>query len=291
LIEPLLCDDAFPASVDSDRSSPDHLAAWWLGQSGFLLHWNGNRVLVDPYLSDSLTQKYAQTDKPHVRMSRRVIDPNRLRRINIISASHGHTDHLDADTLREIRRGDRAEQTPWDPIFVAPRAISALAKERWGGDVDVLLNEHESKAWGELQIHAIASAHEAVDRNEQRLCPYLGYVFRLGPFCVYHSGDTMLHDRLVASLSRFKIDLALLPINGHAPERRVAGNLWGREAAWLAKEIGAKLVVPCHYDMFEFNTATPDEFITECERLKQPYKVLRLGERLVLQCESEEGKG
>ena len=32
--------------------------------------------------------------------------------------------------------------------------------------------------------------------------------------------------------------------------------------------------------MFEFNTATPDEFVAECERLGQPYRVLRQGERL-----------
>jgi L-ascorbate metabolism protein UlaG (beta-lactamase superfamily) len=75
------------------------------------------------------------------------------------------------------------------------------------------------------------------------------------------------------------VDVALLPINGHAPERRVAGNLDGRDAAFLANDIGAKVVIPCHYEMFEFNTASPQEFMTECERLGQPYKVLRAGER------------
>jgi L-ascorbate metabolism protein UlaG (beta-lactamase superfamily) len=76
------------------------------------------------------------------------------------------------------------------------------------------------------------------------------------------------------------VDIALLPINGRAPERRVAGNLWGREAAKLATDIGAKLVVPCHYDLFAFNTAKPEEFVSECQRLRQPHRVLRLGERL-----------
>jgi L-ascorbate metabolism protein UlaG (beta-lactamase superfamily) len=64
-------------------------------------------------------------------------------------------------------------------------------------------------------------------------------------------------------LRRFKIDIALLPINGRAPERRVAGNLNDFEAAHLAHDIGAQLVIPCHYEMFEFNTASPDAFIRE----------------------------
>ena len=74
-------------------------------------------------------------------------------------------------------------------------------------------------------------------------------------------------------------DVALLPINGDHPERRVAGNLNGREAATLAKNIGARLVIPCHYDLFEFNTASPEEFIATARALAQPYRVLRGGER------------
>ena len=67
-----------------------------------------------------------------------------------------------------------------------------------------------------------------------------------------------------------------MPINGKL------GNLDGPEAARLARTVDAALAVPCHYDMFEFNTATPDAFVAECERLGQPYRVLRQGERLTL---------
>jgi L-ascorbate metabolism protein UlaG (beta-lactamase superfamily) len=59
----------------------------------------------------------------------------------------------------------------------------------------------------------------------------------------------------------------------------VAGNLAGSEAAELAHDIGAKLAIPCHYDMFEFNTAPPDAFADACRRLEQPFRVLRCGER------------
>jgi L-ascorbate metabolism protein UlaG (beta-lactamase superfamily) len=84
---------------------------------------------------------------------------------------------------------------------------------------------------------------------------------------------------MASTLAPFGVDVALLPINGDRPERRVAGNLNGREAATLAKEIGAGVVVPCHYEMFEFNTASPDEFIQTATALNQPYRVLRAGER------------
>ena len=79
-------------------------------------------------------------------------------------------------------------------------------------------------------------------------------------------------------LCRQPIDIALLPLNGDRPERKVAGTLDGCEAATLAKDIGAKMVIPCHYDMFEFNTASPEEFVKTAEALGQAHQVLRCGE-------------
>jgi L-ascorbate metabolism protein UlaG (beta-lactamase superfamily) len=58
----------------------------------------------------------------------------------------------------------------------------------------------------------------------------------------------------------------------------VAGNLTGFEAANLAHDIGAEVVIPCHYEMFEFNTARPDAFIRYCRDLNQICHVLKAGE-------------
>ena len=59
MIRPLQQDDAFLADLDrAGDSAPGSLHVWWLGQSGFLVQWQGHRLLLDPYLSDSLTHKY-----------------------------------------------------------------------------------------------------------------------------------------------------------------------------------------------------------------------------------------
>src|SRR5688572_21265710 len=102
MIKPLLQDDAFLADVQQAAKDQEHLHLWWLGQSGFLVQWQGHHLLTDPYLSNSLTEKYANTDKPHVRMTECVIDPARLSFVDVITSSHMHTDHLDAKTLAPI---------------------------------------------------------------------------------------------------------------------------------------------------------------------------------------------
>jgi L-ascorbate metabolism protein UlaG (beta-lactamase superfamily) len=129
----------------------------------------------------------------------------------------------------------------------------------------------------------VPAAHERRELDELGRDKFMGYVVKAGRFNVYHSGDTVLFDGMVETLSQFDIHVALLPVNGRSPERRVAGNLDGREAAQLAKYIGAAVAIPCHYEMFEFNTESPDRFMAECENLGQPYKVLRAGERWGMQ--------
>lgn len=276
MIVPLLSGDALLADIRDARERPDELHLWWLGQSGFLVASQGRHLLLDPYLSDSLTRKYAGTDNPHVRMTELAIEPRRLDFIDVVTSSHNHTDHLDADTLIPL-----LEVNP-HLALVVPAANQTFAAERLRVPAERLtpIHDRQSIVVAGWTIHALPSAHEQVERDEHGRCRFLGYIVRCGPWTIYHSGDTVVYDGLVERLRERSIDVALLPINGRRPERRVAGNLQGPEAAAVAKSIGAGCVVPCHYEMFEFNTATPAEFVAECERLGQAYRVLRCGERM-----------
>ncbi len=252
----------------------DEMKVWWLGQSGFLTRCGGKTLLLDPYLSDSLTSKYADTDKPHVRMTERVVAPEKLTGIDVVTSSHNHTDHLDAETLKPLIRVNPQMR------IVIPKANREFVANRLGISVSgpVGLDDGASANVEGIEFHGVAAAHNTIDRDANENCHCLGYIIRTGGWTLYHSGDTLLYPGLVEKLRAFPIDAAFLPINGNRSERRVAGNLDGREAAQLAHDIGARWVVPCHYEMFEFNTAPPDEFVVACERLDQPHRVLRAGE-------------
>lgn len=275
MIEPTLRDNAFLADVAAARANqtPGRLFIWWLGQSGFLLSQAGKCLVFDPYLSDSLTKKYAATDKPHVRMTARVIDPSRLDFVSVVTSSHNHTDHLDAETLGPLLAASPGAK------LVVPAANVGFVQKRLGAGVEgrlVSAREGERVRVGDFTIEAVPAAHE-------ELAPeFAGFVVSVGGFKIYHSGDTVRYPGMEDRLRPFGVDVALLPINGRAAERRVAGNLNGPEAAQLAHAIGARWVVPCHYDMFEFNTATPLGFAAECARIGQKGVVLRAGERWVL---------
>lgn len=275
MIKPVLQNDAFLADVRAARADTSRFHLWWLGQSGFLVQWQSRHLLFDPYLSDSLTRKYAQTDKPHTRMTELVIAPERLDFIDVATSTHNHTDHLDAETLGPLLRVNPALQ------LVVPEANREFVAERLGlpSDQPLGLVAGQSLEVAGFRFHAVPAAHEALDQDKQGRHIYLGYVVEFGPWTIYHSGDTVRYEGMAEALRPWHIEVALLPINGRGPERRVAGNLWGREAAALARDIGARQVIPCHYEMFAFNTATPEEFSATCAQLGQPCQVLPAGER------------
>ena len=141
------------------------------------------------------------------------------------------------------------------------------------------INTGESIRLGHFEIQAIPAAHEELSTDDQGRHHYVGYIAKAGPWTIYHSGDTIPYEGMEKILSQWQINVALLPINGRRPERRVAGNLWGHEAARLAKSANAATVIPCHYEMFDFNTETPDEFERECLKIKQNFKTLKSGQR------------
>jgi L-ascorbate metabolism protein UlaG (beta-lactamase superfamily) len=270
--------DEFLDDIAQAKNDQDHLHVWWLGQSGFLVQWLGYHLLMDPYLSDSLTKKYANTDKPHIRMTERVIAPERLNFIDVVTSSHNHTDHLDGETITPL-----LNTNPGLVVMVSQANLEFSAQR-----LQVLphrltaITPQQPVQTGPFTFHAVPSAHEVLEADELGNPKYIGLVVKAGPWTLYHSGDTVRYAGMDEQLRQWQIDLAMLPINGRDPRRGVAGNLSGAEAAQLAFDSKVRLVIPCHYQMFQFNSATPEEFIQTAQQLSQAYHVLGCGQRFSL---------
>jgi L-ascorbate metabolism protein UlaG (beta-lactamase superfamily) len=275
MIKPFIANEAFLADIELVKNNDRQIHLWWLGQSGFLLQWQGTYLLFDPYLSDSLTKKYAGTAKPHVRMTGRVISPEQLNFIDILTSSHNHTDHLDPETIHPLLQANPAMQI----VVPAANRESAGQKLGIGENRITAIDNQQPVTTRNLVINAIPSAHESLETDPQGLHKYLGYIVQAGPFTLYHPGDTVRYPGLADHLRRWEIYIAMLPINGRDPNRGVAGNLDGAEAVRLAQDAGMQIVIPCHYEMFEFNTVSPSEFIHAARAQKQAYQILRNGER------------
>ena len=266
-------DENFIAEVEQYNHDEQKFHLWWLGQSGYLLLWKGKKILIDPYLSDSLTKKYADTSKPHIRISERIVDPRLLTNISIVSSSHNHTDHLDGETLIPLIKNNPGI------TFIIPEANRDFVCERiqMPREFPVGLTDGKTILVEEFSFHGVPAKHNEIERDVKGNCKFMGYIIRFGKWSIYHSGDTLWYDGMEELIKPFHVDVALLPINGDDPTRGVAGNLNAEEAASLGKAIGAGCVIPCHYDMFVFNTADPADFEKEAKKIGQSYCVLEQG--------------
>ena len=252
------------------------LVVWWLGQSGFLIKSPQGLLAVDLYLSEHLTKKYEATSRPHVRMTRAPVRGGELQKIDLILASHKHSDHLDPGTIPELLAASPGA------MLVLPESINDHA-EQLGLSRNRLLgvDAGDTLERAGFRVHAVPSAHEDLDADENGRHLYLGFVIEAEGRRLYHSGDTLAYPGLIERLGSDAFDVVFLPINGRDPARGVPGNMTAAEAVDLAMEVRPRFVVPHHYDMFTFNTVPVEVFAAEARRLPSGVKprVLSCGER------------
>ncbi|MBU2534354.1 MAG: MBL fold metallo-hydrolase [Alphaproteobacteria bacterium] len=237
----------------------------WLGQAGFLLRARTLALAIDPYLSNSLTRKYAGTATPHERIMPAPVPPEALCGLDFVFSTHRHTDHMDPETLVPLlAANDRA-------VLIAPQAAAGRIGEIGIAENRIrLVNAGDAFELADgIRLQVLASAHEGLDRNDDGDYPFLGYGLTLDGLTIYHSGDCVPYDGLGDAVAALDADLALLPINGRRPElaaRGIPGNFTPREAAALCVSAGIPNLIAHHFGMFAFNSADPDAALAEIRK-------------------------
>jgi L-ascorbate 6-phosphate lactonase len=222
----------------------------WLGQAGFRIDVDGTVVVVDPWVS------------PH---DDRLVPPPPLELaadgVDLLLVTHEHLDHLDLPFLPRF-----LERSP-DARVVLPTAIAALVDGVVPESRLVLVDPHDAIEVDGLEIqvtpafHGVAVEDAYGDGSAVGGRPrFVGYALGSGRR-IYHAGDTIVTDELADALERLDVDVALLPINGRDAEREargIIGNMNASEAVELALAVGARTVVPYHWDGFAGNTVQPE---------------------------------
>lgn len=276
MIEPIRSGPELIDEIQNTRPTPGSLAVWWLGQSGFLIKSPGGLLAVDLYLSEHLTKKYEGTSRPHIRMTRAPIRGADLRGVDLVLASHKHSDHLDPGTLPDLMAASPGA------LLVVPEAIVEYARtldippDRVAG-----IDAGNTIERSGFRVRAVPSAHEGLDTDARGHHLYLGFVIEAEGRRLYHSGDSLAFDGLANHLGPDPFDAMFLPINGRDPARGVPGNMSAAEAVQLALCVRTRYVVPHHYDMFTFNTVPVEVFATEARGLplSASGRLLKCGER------------
>jgi hypothetical protein len=247
----------------------------FLGQVGTLLEAGGFRVLIDPYLSDSVAVQFG------VDLKRRVPSPFTTAtcpQIDFLLLTHAHLDHTDSATLAPL-----LGIQPHIKIFAPYESRQIL------GDLGHGCAKAPPIAWTQiapgLSLRAVPAAHTEIHRNSEGELRDVGYLLKLGETTFYHAGDTIPHPEIFAALKEEGIDIAFLPVNErnhYRDAQGIIGNMTIREAFQMATDLGVKTLIPTHWDMFAPNSAFPEEIELLYTLLAPPFelKILHAGQTL-----------
>ena len=267
-------------AVLSAKSADDQIALFYTGQEGFLVKYRGTYLLFDGYLSDYVDRQHYTEEIPWKRRYPAPISGNELDFIDYVFCSHGHDDHMDPDTLSAIASvNDHAK-------FIVPAPLAGLAASFGIAPERILpARAGESISLDGITVLPVPAAHEELETDENGDFLAMGYRLQLGAISLYHAGDCCVYDGQAERLGQ--VDVALLPVNGRSfykLQRGIIGNMDAAEAAELAVAIGAKLLVPMHYDLYAVNGLATSAVVEAIERIAPdlPFHLFRPGEKLLL---------
>lgn len=223
------------------------------GHSCVTINYKEFRIIIDPFL----------TGNPVAKLTPDQVD------VNVILLTHAHNDHL-GDTVAIAKRNKA-------------RVICSHETANWLDWKDVMAHGMSigggfSFDFGYVQMTPALHGNGYIDEEKQEIV-YMGMpaglVIRLDGKTIYHAGDTALFSDMKLIGHKYAVDLALLPIGDNFT--------MGPEDAVLAAEwIGAKQVIPIHYNTFPTIEQDPQVFVNLLEDKGINGIILGVGESIHL---------
>ena len=219
----------------------------WFGQAGLLLDNGKTKIMIDPYLSNSVEK----------------VEPQNFRRIpvneelfdvcpDVMIFTHDHLDHYDPETAPRFFERANKKMT-----VLSPTSVWKKARLCGGGHNYVLFDRGVEWTEQNIRFKAVMASHSD---------PFaIGVIIediREGK-TYYITGDTLYNENIFKDLPK-NIDVVFLPIHG------VGNNMNEVDAVRFFKACGAKRAVPYHVGMFD--EKTPDIFDDENKIILEIYK-------------------
>lgn len=211
----------------------------WLGQGGFLFVSNNFRLVVDPYMSDVLKDRFPRLIPFPVSLEE--LRPDAL------FITHDHIDHFDPEGVPQI-----IAAYPQCRCFAPQQAFEHFAAVGADPANVELMTIGKTVEAGPFKVSAVFASH-----SDPTAC---GYILEADGRKVWLSGDTLFDEALFAPQMANLTDVFIC-INGKL------GNMNCSEAVECVRRLAPRRALPMHIGLFAANTADPAEFVDACRAM------------------------
>lgn len=259
--------------IDKDA----RLAVLWVGHATALVQIDDKVILTDPVFTSTVGQVLKRVVEPG-------LDPENLPPLDAVLVSHMHFDHLSLGSLSTIEKKVRMLLMPPEGVtYLTDFGFPVIELQPW-------------QAWEKDGLRVTAAPVDHVGfrygiDDAWRKHSFTGYVVEYHGIKVYFGGDTAYDQKLfVDTAQRFpSLDLALLPIGPIEPRSLMRRfHMDPREALQAFFDLGAKRMVPIHYDTFINSTDEPGDALRELAAAQKKWSLgfrevvpMAVGERRV----------
>lgn len=217
--------------------------ALWIGHSTFLINNGDLTILTDPIFSERASPLTFAGPK---RLIKPVIKIKDLPKVDVITISHNHYDHLDVNSLRKIQK-----KFPNVKILVPKGDLKLLRNYN-------LNNGFEFLWWEEIIFDNTKfiftpaqhwSARGLRDRNKSL---WGSWFIKNEDKNIFHAGDTGYSEDFIEIRNRLgAVDFAMIPIGAYDPQWFMSySHVNPEEALNIAKDLDAKKSIGMHWGTF-----------------------------------------
>jgi L-ascorbate metabolism protein UlaG (beta-lactamase superfamily) len=251
------------------------LAVLWIGHSSCLIQIDDKQILADPVLTQTIGI-----------LSKRLIEPGfdieNLPKLDLISITHSHIDHLSIGSIEELLPKNKGVP------LVFPDGLESFLP---GYDFNYIkMNNYIGYADGNpiadsitingITVYTVTAKHwggrYGLDGFLWGDHSYTSYIYQYNGLTVFFGGDTGYDSLSFKKIGeRFNIDVALIPI-GPCEECEGIGNkrhAYPEGAIKIFLDLNAKILVPIHYGVFQFRLADVNDPLYKFEDLIKAYNI------------------
>ena len=216
----------------------------YVGHSGFYIDTETTGILIDPFITGNPKAKITfNTDK-----------------IDCIFLTHAHGDHL-GDSITFSK--DKSAQ-----IF-AVHELANYCSAKGADAKGISFGGWVNYEWG--RVIAVPAFHSSSTPEGYYAGSPCGYILEIEGTRIYHAGDTSLNSEMKMIGEVYKPDIVILPIGGHY-------TMDIENATIAAQWLGAKSVIPMHYNTFDAIKVDIADFELKIKGINLEPVVLKIGE-------------